>query len=391
MRKIIATVLLLLATYILPAQNAIVGTGFSSGWGGGSCPTGNGNFTYFSAGAGTSWGSAALTPNGTGNQFWRFGVDWSGTFKQLTNTIGSDVDVTPNTTYSLNTNCTTSGALRYNVPSTSYRYIFKTLNAGTDPTGTWVFFEIQGTPVTVSSVTRQNPAKDVPTIITATLSSNLPVGQGVYLRCTNNNYSTSTVIQMTGSGTTYTASIPASINTAAANVSYYVFTSGTANVASDGSNADLYTINLNNNGGSNYTYTVPVTFYSKGNLAPNTASNWNTNRDGSGSDATGFSTSGQVFVIQGTGGGLSAPHTMTSSSTMTFGAGVTLIIEGGAKLVQSSNITFNSSATFQMNAGSTLQQNSSNATTIVGGIEDWQPGSTVEFTNSGIFSSANIT
>jgi hypothetical protein len=33
------------------SQNAIVGSGFSTGWGGGSCPTGSSNFTYFNAGA----------------------------------------------------------------------------------------------------------------------------------------------------------------------------------------------------------------------------------------------------------------------------------------------------------------------------------------------------
>lgn len=68
---------------------------------------------------------------------------------------------------------------------------------------------------------------------------------------------------MTGSGTTYTASIPAGTNTAGANVSYYVFTSGPNNVATNGSNADFYTINLNNNAGANYTYTVlsPATIY----------------------------------------------------------------------------------------------------------------------------------
>ena len=63
---------------------------------------------------------------------------------------------------------------------------------------------------------------------------------------------------MTGSGTTYTAAIPAGTNTAGANVSYYVFTSGPSNVAADGSNADLYTINLNNNAGANYSYIINV-------------------------------------------------------------------------------------------------------------------------------------
>lgn len=386
----LAAAILVLAVNNTNAQNAIVGTGFSTGWGGVSCPTGNTNFKFMSAGAGTSYGVTTVA-NGTGNQYFRFGVDWSGTTGQYTITPGSDVTVSPNTTYSLNTGCTTSGSMLINVPSVSYNYVFKTLNAGTAPTGTFVFFEVQGTPITVSSVTRNTPAKDVPTLVTATLSAALPAGQAVYLRYTNAGYSPSTVVQMTGSGTSYTASIPASINTAAANVSYYVFTSGTSNVASDGSNADLYTINLNNNGGSNYSYTVPTTYYSKGNLAFNTASNWNTLRDGTGTNASNFTTSGTVFVVQGTGGGLSAPHTMTSGSTVTIGAGVTVVVESGGTLEQNSTITFNGTANFQLNAGGIFKQSATNASGISAGIEIWDPAATVLYANTGYISTANIT
>jgi hypothetical protein len=253
--------LLILVTFQGYSQNAIVGTGFSSGWGGGSCPTGNGNFKYLAlvtgSGATGTYG-VTTTANGTGDQFFRFGVDWSGTTAQLTRTIGSDDTVAPNTTYSLNTSCTTSGALKYNVPNASYNYVFKTLNAGTNPTGTFVFFEVQGAVRSVSSVSQSPVATNVgvglPTTITANLDGALSSGQAVYLRYTTNNYTTSTVVQMTGSGATYTADIPGTANTAGANVSYYVFTSGTSGVNTDGTNADLYTINLNNNGGSNYSY-----------------------------------------------------------------------------------------------------------------------------------------
>lgn len=267
LRKIIGLTLLfcsVLSTVV--GQNAIVGTGFSSGWGGGSCPTGNGNFSYLSSSAGSSY-ILITSAGGTGDRYWRFGVDWGGTTAQLTNNPGSNTVVAPNTTYNLNTNCTTNGALQYNVANTAYNYVFKTLNAGSNPTGTWVFFEVQGTIRSVSSVS-QSPVSTAVTpgsnvTVTANLSGALSSGQNVYLRYTTNNYTTSTVVAMTGSGTTYTATIPAGTNTAGANVSYYVFTSGPSNVATDGSNADLYTINMNNNGGSNYSYTVlsPATIY----------------------------------------------------------------------------------------------------------------------------------
>jgi Leucine-rich repeat (LRR) protein len=250
--------ILLLTFFSINAQNAIVGSGFSNGWGG-SCPvTGVGNFKDLFAGAGTSYGVTTVA-NGTGVQFFRFGVNWSTITVQLTKTIGSDDEVVPNTTYSLNTTCTSSGAMKYFVPSTSYNYVFKTLNAGTSPTGTFVFFEVQGAVRSVTAVEQSPLAANVilcsPINVTATLDGALSPGQAVYMRYTkDNSYTNSTVVQLTGSGTTYTGTIPSAFNTAIAGVSYYVFTSGTT--APSGADADLYTINLNNNGGSNYSYTV---------------------------------------------------------------------------------------------------------------------------------------
>lgn len=249
------------------AQNAIVGSGFSSGFGGGSCPTGNSNFKYLSA---TNFGSTyglTTNANGTGNQYFRFGVDYSGTISQLTITPGTDVSISQNTKYTLNSSCTTSGAMYINVGSTSYNYVFRTQNAGTNPTGNFVIFEVQGTVRSVTGVSR-NPTGSVPlattTTVTATLDGALSTGQAVYLRYSTNNFATSTVVQMTGSGTTYTGTIPADPNGASSGttVNYYTFTSGDANVASDGSNADLFTINANTNSGSNYSFVLPVKYTS---------------------------------------------------------------------------------------------------------------------------------
>lgn len=239
-------------------QNAIVGSGFSTGWGGGGCPTGSANFKYLDIKAGGTYG-VTTTANGTGDQYFRFGVDWDGITTQLAITPGVDVFVIPNTTYTLNANCTPSGAMKYDVPSTSYNYVFKTLNAGTNPTGKFIFFEVQGAIRSVIDVTQSPMSANVPlcspTTITATVDGNLALGQEVYMRYTNDGYATSTVLKLIAAGpTTYQGTIPSSINTATASVSYYVFTSGTTTPS--GADADLYTINLNNNGGSNYSYSV---------------------------------------------------------------------------------------------------------------------------------------
>lgn len=269
LRKIICSTLLCYALFhpVLFGQNAIVGTGFSSGWGGAGCPTGNSNFTYLTAGAGSSY-IATLNANGTGNQYFRFGIDWSGTTAQRTITPGSDNNIFPSSTYTLNSSCTSNGAMYFNVGSTAYNYVFKTANAGTNPTGNFVVFEVQGAIRSVSAVTQAPLTSSVTAGSTVTVSAELngalSAGQQVYLRySTNSGFASSSVVSMTGSGTTYTGAIPSGVNTAGTTVYYYVFTSGPSNVAIDGSNADLYTINFNNNGGTNYSYTVltPTTIY----------------------------------------------------------------------------------------------------------------------------------
>jgi hypothetical protein len=250
---------------LLQAQNAIVGTGFSTGWGSTCSPTSSLDYFNFVASVGTTYTSGDLTPKGTGDQYWRLAINWSSTYYQISG--GSDIFVTPgtkNTTSSVT--CTTTGAWKRNVSAITNRYVFKTLNVGVSPTGTWVFFELGGASATVNWVSQSpaTPTVNEATTITATLSGALPTGQGVYLRYSTDNWATSTVSGMSGSGTTYATTIGAqALNTA---VKYYVFTSGSGLTIAP-ADADLYTINWNAggiNGGGNYLYTVaaaPATTY----------------------------------------------------------------------------------------------------------------------------------
>lgn len=341
------------------AQNAVVGTGFSSGWGS-ACSNAT-NYKYLSAGTGTTY-ILTTTASGTGNQYWRFGVDWGGTFKQLTITPGTDVLVSPNTTYSLNGTCTSTGSLYYNVPNVSYNYIFKTLNAGTSPTGSVVFFEVQGAVRSVSSVSTSGTAiPGQPFTVSATLSGAFSTGQAAYLRYSTDNWSSSSVVQMTGSGTSYSANVPGSGNAAGNTVRYYVFTSGTANVASNGSNADLYTINLNNNGGSNYSYTVASAHTSVANGNWSSPGTW----------------TGGVVPASGVPVTIQAGHTitldqdatvggMTISSTGTLigsdGLTRTLTVSGGSTFTATGSYTQTGSGLLKFSAGGSLT--GSGATTL---------------------------
>ena len=117
-----------------------------------------------------------------------------------------------------------------------------------------------------------------------------------------------------------------------------------------------------------------ATYYSQGSLAANLTTSWNTNRAGGGSAPSNFTTAGDVFVIQGTGGG-SSNHAMTTSSTWTIGTSTNntkLQIEGGGSLTATSAVTIASAATFQLDAGSTYNHNHSGAfTAILGGTESF--------------------
>jgi hypothetical protein len=139
--------------------------------------------------------------------------------------------------------------------NTTDNYIFKTIGSGAPGSSRLVVFKIVGTVQTISSVS--NPVNILPgsdQSITATLSGSLNAGQGVYLRYTTDNWGSSSVVSMSGSGTSYTGTIPAAANIENANVKYYVFTSGDGLTIAP-ADADLFTINYNNNG-SSYSYHV---------------------------------------------------------------------------------------------------------------------------------------
>lgn len=253
--KNIFTLLLCVLGVTAYGQNGIIGAGFAPGW------TSLGDIIGMSAGAG---GSRIVTrnPNGTGNQFFRMVTLWDGNNTQWgPNAAGPDVEYTPGTSVVPVVNGGT-GAYFINCPNTTDNYVFKTRGGGNPPgSPALVVFRVQGDVRTVTAV-NQSPTTVYPgqaVTVTATLSGSFATGQAVYLRYTNDNYSTSTIVEMTGSGTSYSASIPAGTNTASANLSYYVFTSGSGLTIAAG-DADFFTINLNNNGGSNYTYAVVANY-----------------------------------------------------------------------------------------------------------------------------------
>ena len=186
----------ILFTQLHFSQNAIVGSGFTDGWG--NAGWNSDNYEYFSTGTGNSYISTQ-NANSTGNNYFRFGVDWGGTFKQLTITPGSDVSISAGTEYTLNSNNTSSGSMIINASNTTDNYVFKTYDAGSSPTGKFIFFKIQGTVRSVSSVSTSGVYTGHNQLISATLDGSLPTGQGVYLRYSNDSWNSSTIVEMSGS------------------------------------------------------------------------------------------------------------------------------------------------------------------------------------------------
>lgn len=141
-------------------------------------------------------------------------------------------------------------------------------------------------PVTISAVS-QSPAgsfvnSTLPVAITATISASLSSGENLFVRYSLNSnvFTSSSIVSMTGSGTTYTANIPA--QAAGNTVYYYIFSSNktSAQLATDFSTYgetvyDMATLNLktliqSGSGNTNYSYTTtsnPVIVNSAGGTA----------------------------------------------------------------------------------------------------------------------------
>jgi hypothetical protein len=252
------------------AQNSLNSGDFVGGsWGTGQA---------MSASAGTSLIITKSVAT-TGDKYFRFFGDGSPCGEYQPNTNGDffthNVAVT-----APNANCGNANAWRINVPTTTSNVVFKT-DGGNDGMDRAIAYVIQGAVQSVSSVSQAPTSGSVfpgqAVTVTATLSGAFATGQAAYLRYTTDGYSTSTVVTMTGSGTSYSATIPASANTPGASLGYYLFTSGNTAPASNGSDADFSTINLNNNGGSNYTYTVSSGWTTAATGNWGTAATWTAN------------------------------------------------------------------------------------------------------------------
>jgi len=114
-----------------------------------------------------------------------------------------------------------------------------------------IFMELEATPVSITNVSQDIPSPDSDQNVLVTVAADNTPSENVYVRYTTNNWGSSAVVACNFTGTTGTATIPMQVE--ATEIEYYVFTTSVSTPTSD---FDLITINLDNNSGSNYSYTV---------------------------------------------------------------------------------------------------------------------------------------
>jgi len=340
---------------------------FTGEWDNESGTGGTKNYTvgypFELAGAGGFYRIITSVPSNT-NAFFRFRNNANTTDRQPS-VNGTAIPLATNYTSSITDG--NSNAFQVSSAVVSRRYVFKVNAAITSI----AIFEIQGTNVrTISSVARDltnvYPGQGV--VVTSTLSGAFDAGQAVFLRYSNDNFTTSSVVKMTGSGTTYAGTIPSATNGATLTVRYYAFTSG--DVASiTPAEADLYTFNLNNNGGSNYSYTV--------------ASSWATTTLGNWSNPNTWVAS----VVPVSGHPVVINHNVTLDQNATVSG---LIVSSTGIFNGSSNtLSISSGGTFVVNVSGTFNANTSTISCL--GTATLAPTSYNNITTAGILNLSSTT
>jgi len=263
-------------------------------------------------------------------------------------------------------------------------YTFNIQNVSAPTNAYMAVLETNYNPVTISAVSNTTPANASNSVLVNCTASSAPVsGEYVYVRYSTDGYVTSALAQFSFTGTAGQALIPCFAG--ATVVNYYVMSSNrtaaqiAADVLASGTQVsyDMLTLNLNNNGGPNYSYTqgsatnfggvystpstcyatvsafvtalnlgtvtAPVTMYAIGGSATETATV-------GGIDITKTGTAANPIIFQKFGSGT---YTIQSSAALVVGR----LYDGIIKLTGADYITID---------GFNLQENAANVNSTAG-------------------------
>ena len=214
------------------------------------------------------------------------------------------------------------------------------------------FLKTSASPINISSVSggTSNVTNSTSVSISITLSGSKCNEEYILIRYTTDNWSTSNFVTATGSGTSYSATIPG--QTAGTSVKWYALTSTVTNPSPD---TDYLTLCVMNNSNSNYSYAVVASTSSSDNFRSKTSGNWSTASNWESSpDNTNWITSTLVPGSSAASISILNTHNITLNQDATI---PTLTINSGGTFTASDatprtlTISNNSSATTLSNSG----------------------------------------
>lgn len=193
--------------------------------------------------------------NTTNNLFFKLGETSSSSDGQgfWMNNIGADLNYTGNgavwNAYHYS-NMWANGAIYFLVTNAKY-YVVKSRKDPSNSNANFSIQELSAAPVTITAVTDNFKSAGTSMDVFITLSGSKSTEEKIFVRYTTDNWSTSNLTSAaTGSGTSYTATIPAGGVTGTSENKYYAFTTTISSPSS--SEADLVAVSYNDNSGNYY-------------------------------------------------------------------------------------------------------------------------------------------
>jgi hypothetical protein len=236
-----------------------------------------------------SWGATPMGYRSLGTSNWLVTIQYTGTtgsngFKFRNSSSNFDQNWSRGDVVSLN-----SSTVWYNpnggngtITLTQDKYYTFTIQDVANSTNSSGFvMETSALPISITDVSDNIPAAisgSNDATVTITLSDSISTEENVFVRYTNDGWSTWTIVQATGSGTSYTATIPnAALQGGTPTHAYYVFTSTVPKAtldAANGADIDLSTIAYANNASNNYPLPVELTSFTVSTSGKNVVLNW---------------------------------------------------------------------------------------------------------------------
>ena len=206
------------------------------------------------------WGSNSMTRNDLGTDTWVVTIseaetDGTSEFKFANTSDWSGTDWSRGDVVTIGSKTTwydPNGANGSFSQISGKYYTFTIKDVADDNNSEGYIFEFSQAPISISSVSNVgNGLASNAYTVTVTLSGTPDANEMVYVRYSSDSWLSSSVVEGDPSSTSIDIDIPG--QSAGATVSYYVFTSITGISDYD---ADLATIDFDNNSGSNYSYYV---------------------------------------------------------------------------------------------------------------------------------------